>query len=157
MVARVNAVVEHLIARGCVDPGQVVLAGGSRGAFMAVHCAAALERVSAVVANMPATDLGILRAPELMAEGSLAHGLSLRLHAKRLTGKRLLVTIGDGDTRVGTDAAIDFCRLATRAGADVDLHVLHRDRAVAGENGHAGDIAQSVELGQAWLDRAVLA
>ncbi len=56
-----------------------------------------------------------------------------------------------------TDAAIEFCRLATRAGAQVDLHVLHRDPSVAGENGHAGTIPQSTQLAGAWLDRAVLA
>ena len=94
-----------------------------------------------------------------MTEGSLAHGLSLPLHATRLakTGKRLHVTIGDNDSRVGTDAAIEFCRLATRAGAQVDLHVLHRDPSVAGENGHAGTITQSTQLAEAWLDRTVLA
>ena len=156
MAARVTAVVSHLIDTGRADPACIILAGGSRTAFMALHCAAADPRIGAVIANKPMIDLLPLNEPKLMAAGSLACSLDLTAHAEAFAGKRLLVVIGAEDERVGTDKTIEFARLATRAGAEVDLHVVHHHEAVAGANGHNGVIPQSVELTQAWLDRSVL-
>ena len=143
--------ITHLVDTGRADPARIVLAGGSRGAFLALHCAKLDERVGAVVANMPATELGILREPSLLTDGSLASRLDLgNVDHNLFGGKRILVTIGAQDSRVGTDLAIDFSRRASTAGALVDLHVLYRGDE-GGENGHAGSIPQSVELAESFL------
>ena len=47
---RVSAVITHLVDTGRADAGRIFLAGGSRGAFLALHCAKLDERVGAVVA-----------------------------------------------------------------------------------------------------------
>ena len=48
MAARVTVVVSHLIDTGRADPESIILAGGSRCAFMALHCAVR-KRVPATV------------------------------------------------------------------------------------------------------------
>ena len=117
---------------------------------------AADPRIGAVIAIKPMIDFTPLNEPKLMTVGSLACSLDLTAHAKSFAEKRLLVVIGAKDERVGTNKSIEFARLATRAGAKVDLHVVHHEEEVAGSNGHNGVIPQSVELTRAWLDRSVL-
>ena len=61
--------ISHLVDTGRADPARITLAGSSRGAFIALHCAARDDRVGAVVAAKPVTELGVLQEPTLFDEG----------------------------------------------------------------------------------------
>lgn len=81
----------------------VMLVGVSRGGYLVLDMAD-IPEVSRVVALSPVTDLGQLRE----YRGYPAPPLNPDL----VKGKRTLLVIGNADTRVGTDAAMQYARAA---------------------------------------------
>jgi dienelactone hydrolase len=152
LVARLRAVLDHLIAAGLTDPDRVAACGTSRGGFAALHFAAAEPRVKCVAAFAPVIDLGALREFRGAEAQPLVRRLDISARADDLAGRALWLVIGDRDERVGTDHVIHFARRVTTASltkrrpARVDLHVLSEPK------GHTTP-AGAPEQGAAWIDQ----
>lgn len=132
---RLSTVLDHLIANGYTDPRRIAACGTSRGGFLATHFTAADHRVACVVGFAPVTDLAKLSEFQGMEKDTLTRKLSLANLAEALTGRWVLIGIGDQDQRVSTDAAIDFARKLTIARSRVQLHVFSEPRGHTTPNG----------------------
>ena len=127
--ASVTAVLDHLIAKGYVDPARVAVSGTSRGGFMALQAAAADARFRWVVAFAPVTDLTVLLEFKGMESEALTQRLSVINLAGKLAGRSIWMCIGNNDDRVGTEQAIALTRRVVAESvkeglkADVELHV----------------------------------
>lgn len=127
---RVNDVVEHLLSAKIADPTRISAAGTSRGGFMAFHAAAGNPRLRAVAAFSPVTDLLALREFSGQEDNPLVRRLALALTVEALADRAAWVAIGNADTRVDTDQAVDFTRALTAAslardlGGDITLQVV---------------------------------
>ena len=159
-VSKVSQVLGYLIREGYTDPQKAAVAGISRGAFVAMHVAAADPRFQYAVGFAPVTDLTELGEFAELKDNQLARSLSLAGIADKLAGRPLWVSIGNNDARVGTDKAIEFTRKVVAASVagktlpptevvDVELHVMPWP-------GHGGDLLRrAYDAGAAWLlDRA---
>jgi len=150
VTTRLSQVLDELIARGLADPRRIGAVGTSRGGFIALHFAAADPRVKAVAAFAPVTDLAALTEFKGAENAPLVRSLALGLQVKALAGRPVWLTIGDRDSRVGTDLTIQFARQLTSVSlenhkpARVDLHVIAEPR------GH-GLPAGSAENAANWL------
>jgi len=126
--ARATAVLDYLIEKRYADPNRIAASGTSRGGFMALHFAAADERVKCTVAFAPVTNLLRLREFEGMNDHPATVALSLANHAEKLAGRPIWICIGNRDDRVGTDDAIEFTRKVVAAtkteSSPVQLHVM---------------------------------
>lgn len=128
--ARVNAVVEHLVAKGMADPARIAAAGTSRGGFMALHAAAGNPRIRAVAAFAPVTDLTALREFTGQSSSPLVRRLAVAQATETLADRTVWITIGDADTRVDTGKAVALARMLERAAGacglppQVALHVV---------------------------------
>lgn len=128
--AKVSAAIDFLIASGCTDPDRIAVCGNSRGGFMALHAAAADERIKCAAAFVPVTDLLALREFEGMDTNPTVNDLALRHHAHKLAGRPVWIAIGSNDTRVSTDCAVELARKITGESIArglrplVDLHVV---------------------------------
>jgi dienelactone hydrolase len=151
---RLSQVLDQLIADGLADPRRIAAVGTSRGGFIALHFAAKDPRVQCVAAFAPVTDLAALTEFKGAETNALGQSLALGLQTKALAGRAVWLTIGDRDTRVGTDRAIQFARqltaasLARRRPALVELHVLAEPR------GHSLP-AGVAENAAAWLRKQI--
>jgi len=134
-VSKVSQVLDYLIRQGYTDPQKVAVAGISRGAFAAMHVAAADPRFRCAIGFSPVTDLIELGEFAELKNNQLARSLSLTEIAEKLAGRPLWVSIGNNDARVGTDKAIEFTRKVIAASVaqkkptsseviDVELHVM---------------------------------
>lgn len=128
--ARVNDIVEHLIARGIADPAQISAAGTSRGGYLAFQAAADNPRIRAIAAFAPVTDLLALNEFAGQDQNPLVQRLALMNEVERLSDRASWIIIGNADARVSTDKAVTFARaVAVRSQArclacDVTLQVL---------------------------------
>ena len=111
MLRRATRVLDTLVDEGVTDAEQVVAAGISRGAFIALHFAARDERVGAVAALAPVTDLERLAEFAGARAPAAVRALKLERVAHRLACRSIWIAIGSHDDRVGTE------------GARVSLHV----------------------------------
>ena len=147
---RLAIVLDHLISTGRTDPKQVAICGTSRGGFLAMHFAAFDDRVGAVAAFAPVTDLLMLREFGGAEENEIVNQYRFTELANRLAGRPVWIVIGDQDQRVGTDAAIAAARAITRASLErnvtsrVTLHVLPEPRGHTTPKG-------SVALAATWI------
>ena len=97
---------------------------------MALHFAAADERVKCTAAFAPVTSLLALREFTGMNEHAATKALALPNHADKLAGRPIWVCIGNQDDRVGTDEVIAFTRrvgaaaVAKGRAVPVELHVM---------------------------------
>lgn len=144
-VARVNRVVDHLIDDGAVDARRIVAIGTSRGAFCALHLAAADRRVKAVVGRSPVIDLRDLREFGSAGTDPKVAELSLESFVPALADRPVWLTIGNDDQRVNTDRTVAFARSLARSAhthpAPVSLRVgiSHGHEVPAGEDAAAAE------------------
>ena len=155
-VSKVSQVLGYLIREGYTDPQKAAVAGISRGAFVAMHVAAADPRFKCAIGVSPVTDLTELGEFTELKDNRLARALSLADIAEKLAGRPLWVSIGNNDTRVGTDKAIEFTRKVVAASVagkkrtpaeviDVELHVMPWP-------GHGGTlIGSAYDAAATWL------
>ena len=108
---RVNEVIEQLVATGVADPSRMAAAGTSRGGFMAFQAAAGNPRIRAIAAFAPVTDLLALREFAGQEQNPLAKRLALMNVVGSLADRAAWITIGNADTRVGTDKAMAFAEM----------------------------------------------
>jgi esterase FrsA len=104
--------IDYLIGQGLIDSQQLVVAGLSRGGFIATHLAARDSRIKTVLGFAPLTQLNPLEELKPFAAKSLDH-LSLSALVDRLIHIRLRFYIGNHDTRVGTDTCFSFIHTLT--------------------------------------------
>ena len=145
---RMSEVLDYLVAEGCSDPDRVAILGGSRGAFIGFHYAACDPRVKCIAGLIPLLALGHLHEFEGMDSDPATQALDVINKAQQFAGRKVLVIIGDQDSRAGADYAVAFARQVSKAAEDavVDLHVLSEPR------GHF-DPEGTTELTEAWLIR----
>lgn len=137
-VAEVNRkmtrVLDHLIADGYTDPAKVAICGTSRGGFLALHFAAHDERVRCAVGYALVTVLTALEEFRAAKDNELANSLALSRQADKLAGRAVWIAICEGDSRVGTDHAVDLARRIKDAASArkledrVELHVAKQPR-----------------------------
>ena len=149
---RLAQVLDHLIAAGYTDAARIAICGTSRGGFLALHFAAFDPRVVGVAAFAPVTDLRVLREFQGSGINPLLSALGLTEQAAQLAGRAVWVSIGDRDTRVGTDEAIALVRRVSAAAqaqglnARAELHVLPEPR------GHTTPTGAPEQAAQ-WINR----
>ena len=114
-VERVGRVLDQLVAERSVDERRIVAIGTSRGAFCALHLAAADSRVKAVAARSPVVDLRDLSEFASVATDPALAELSLESVVPALADRPVWISIGNDDRRVNTDRAIAFARSLARA------------------------------------------
>lgn len=114
--ARATAVLNYLVANGYTDRTRVAAMGISRGGFLAVHWMASNPNVAAVAAVCPVTKLRYVAEFAGMGPHALTDSLDLEKLASNINlRKPLWLTIGNNDTRVGTDLCISFARAVETA------------------------------------------
>ncbi len=151
-VAEVNRkmtrVLDHLIADGYTDPAKVAICGTSRGGFLALHFAAHDERVRCAVGYAPVTVLTAMEEFRAAKDNELAKSLALSRQADKLAGRAVWIAICEGDSRVGTEHAVDLARRIKDAASArkledrVELHVAKQPR---GHTTPPGASAKSAE------------
>ena len=114
---RASQVLDYLIAEKYTDPTRVAVVGSSRGGFIALHTAAADERIRAVVAFAPVTHLPVLTEFAGLDQHEATLALSAIHLADKLAGKSVWTAIGNLDKRVGTDDCIALTRAIVLASA----------------------------------------
>lgn len=114
-LARATSTLDHLITDGWADSQRVAACGTSRGGFLAFHFAAHDRRIRAVAGIAPVTDLAALREFSRLGPISGTQDLALVRLAPRLAGTPAWISIGNHDTRVGTEPAIAFARALVSA------------------------------------------
>ena len=134
MIARAGRVLDHLIAEGYTQPGNVATCGQSRGGYVAGHVTAADPRIRCAALFAPVTDLTVLSEFDGVGENPLVQSLSLFNRAHELAERAVWLLIGDRDARVGTDQTIRLARRISAAAAArqkesrVELHVIPEPR-----------------------------
>ena len=151
---RVNDVVVHLVTTGAAAPAHIAAAGTSRGGFMAFHAAAGNAKIRAVAAFAPVTDLFVLNEFSGLEQNPLVQRLALVNAAETLADRAAWITIGNADSRVGTDRAVAFAQALAAAsqargfGCDITLRVLPTP-------GHSGP-PEWYDEATAWFLRTVV-
>lgn len=148
-ISRARAVLDHLIREKSTDPSRIAAVGTSRGGFLAFHFAAAEPRVRCVGGISPVTDLFVLRKFHVTTEREASDAFSLSTLAPRLAKRPAWISIGNQDTRVGTENAIAFSR-ALVAAAGSDSERIPVDLMVHATPGHRSTEQDHVRLA-AWL------
>ena len=148
-IIRSKAVLDHLIRQNTADPDRIAAAGTSRGGFLAFHFAAAEPRIRCVGGISPVTDLFVLREFQATTHREAVDALSLSRLAPRLATRPAWISIGNRDTRVGTENAIAFSRaLVAATGADAER--IPVDLVVHATPGHRSTEEDHARLA-AWL------
>ena len=144
---RLKRVLDHLIETGQTDAGRVAACGTSRGGFIALHFAAADDRVKCVAAFAPVTDLEVLKEFNGLDRHPRTRSLALSRQADKLAARPVWLVIGDQDRRVGTDNTISLARQITSASREnnvpsqVELHVMPEPRGHTTPSGAAEQAA----------------
>lgn len=95
--------------------GMVVVAGISRGGWLAGHWAAREPRIRKVVEVAPVVDFGLLREASDRQDAPELQAVSQMTLVKTLAGTDMWIGIGCHDERVGTEASIAFARALVAA------------------------------------------
>lgn len=153
--SQVSHVVKQLFAENIVT--KCGFMGLSRGGFVALHIAALLEEIEFLSLFAPMTDLqAIVEFSDLPS--SFLDRFSPVNVAKSLAKKRVRISMGNADKRVGTKSAITFfqhlCQSAVDEGIRLPNHELHVVPSI-GYRGHGTDQKQFIE-GALWLKDLLL-
>jgi dienelactone hydrolase len=114
-VEEVRAVADQCIADGIVRADRCVIAGTSRGGYMACRVLADDDRFAAGAAFAPVTDWAALSEFEADMDRDDVQRLRLTEYADQLGGKSLFIAIGTSDARVDTSACSSFCKAVADA------------------------------------------
>tara|TARA_R110002111_G_scaffold262866_1_gene342057 strand:+ start:12561 stop:13352 length:792 start_codon:yes stop_codon:yes gene_type:complete len=149
---RLTQVIDYLVSTKITNADKIAVCGTSRGGYLAIQFAAHDQRVKAVAAFAPVTDLTVLREFKTHEKNPLVPALALMKQAEKLAGRPVWIIIGDRDERVGTDDSIAVARAITKSSLSkgltsrVDIHVIAEPR------GHTVPPG-ATELAGAWFQR----
>jgi dienelactone hydrolase len=132
-------VLDHLVRERYADPKRVAVCGTSRGGFCALHFAAAEPRVLAVTCVSPVTNLLALSEFSGVTEMQVRPFNAAQL-VDKLAGRAVWLSIGNDDSRVGTDDCIALARqlVATARRRQPDRRVVPVELVVGPADGHHG-------------------
>lgn len=130
-------VLDHLIEGGYTDPARVALSGTSRGAFCALHFAAAEPRIRVVTGVAPVTNPLALSEFAGVTPEQVAN-ISIDSMIDRLAGRTVGLSIGNDDQRVNTDDCISLARKLVTAARRLkpDMKVFPVELIVGPSPGH---------------------
>ncbi len=107
-VGQIKQAVDALTAQGALLPGQLAVAGLSRGAFVAAHAAAFIPEFRFILGFAPLTKPSAAKEFQNISSHPTVESLSLENLADKLIDRSLRFYIGNLDTRVGTRNCFDF-------------------------------------------------
>ncbi len=105
---RMRKVLDFLIKKGFTTADSVAVSGISRGGYLALQFAAFEPRVKSVVAFCPVVNLFSLSEFNGIEQDNIKPTFNLFSKVDLLSSKRIWITIGNKDNRVGTEQSINF-------------------------------------------------
>lgn len=139
--------IDHLISLGEFDPQKIAIGGLSRGGYASLRLAAIDDRLKTIVGYAPLT------SPSRLDEFGGESYAPLENEVDQLVQKNIWLSIGNADTRVGTELAFQFVhKLALKniemgvRSPQVELHV----KPSIGYRGH-GTSPETFKQGIEWL------
>ncbi len=144
-----RAVISECIRRGLAKPGRIVVAGTSRGGYMALRLLAGDDRVVAGAGFAPVTDWRMLTEFATVKNRADVADLRLANFAKRMTGRHVYLAIGKDDGRVSTEACRDLQRTLASAGSLVEFNLTDDKGHTMGAAGYE----KGARLLLQWIDK----
>ncbi len=139
--------IDHLISLGECDPQKIAVGGLSRGGYASLRLAAIDDRLKTIVGYAPLT------SPSRLDEFGGESYAPLENEVEKLVQKNIWLSIGNADTRVGSELAFQFVhKLALKnieigvRSPQVELHV----KPSIGYRGH-GTSPETFKQGIEWL------
>jgi len=102
-IARVEAVVEHVIQQRLAPEGRIVLIGTSRYGWLALAAMAHISEIGGAIGTQPVSYWPHLAEFEGLEANPIVQQYDLRRLAPRMPPRSVLVQVGYNDERVGTD------------------------------------------------------
>lgn len=109
---------DELIKSGWIDPAKLAVAGLSRGAFFAMHIAARVSEISAILGFAPMTFLSYQRDFADLQEHPLVKALSPLLLTDKIFDRAFRFYIGNRDIAVGTERCFILLQALTAKAYD---------------------------------------
>jgi pimeloyl-ACP methyl ester carboxylesterase len=150
-----GAICQQLIDQGWITEGKFLAAGLSRGGFAAFHLLARFPYFSGVCAFAPVTSL--LELPEF--DGiPLAIEYGVEKFLPELTGKNIYISIGNRDTRVGTEASIRLALALVEENHAAGIRALPVELCLFPARGHRGHGTppERFAAGARWMEKLLL-
>lgn len=139
--------IDRLISSGEFDPEKIALGGLSRGGYASLRLAAVDSRIKTIVCYAPLT------SPSKLDEFGGKSFAPVENEVEKLIQKNIWLSIGNADTRVGTESAFNFVhKLALKniekgvRSPQVELHI----KPSIGYRGH-GTSPETFRQGIDWL------
>jgi hypothetical protein len=146
-IEEAQAVLDHCIEQGWAKPDRIVVTGISRYAYMALRLMAADERLNIGGGFAPVTDWRDLSEIKEMKERPEIIDLRLSNFADQLAGKKIYLSIGNHDDRVGTLSCCQFFLDLNAANQEKGFDRSQIDFFVTPDIGH--------RCGDAWYQRGM--
>jgi alpha-beta hydrolase superfamily lysophospholipase len=109
-----RAVISECLRRGLAKPGKIIVAGTSRGGYMALRLLSGDDRVVAGAGFAPVSDWRMLTEFATVKDRADVADLRLANFAKRMAGRHVYLAIGKSDERVSTEACRELhCALVS--------------------------------------------
>lgn len=142
--------IEFAIQKQLIDPHHMAVGGLSRGAFVAAHMAARVEKFQTLLGFAPLTQLGAIKEFKELQDHQMVRKYDLTHLASKLENRRIRLYIGNCDKRVSTRSCFDFAMSIsepkqTRA-AELELFI---NKSI-GQSGH-GTAPEIFKQGVEWI------
>ena len=135
---RVSSVITQLIDSDIIDPERIAVAGLSRGAFVAAHCAAMDPRIRILLGFAPLTRPGYQKEFTDMQELPAIQGLALDHLGENLYNRTIRFYIGNRDIRVGTRNSFEVIEAWTEAAFERKIRSPKIELVITPSIGHQG-------------------
>lgn len=146
----VEKAIEFAIQKQLIDPDHMAVGGLSRGAFVAAHMAARVEKFQTLLGFAPLSQLGAIKEFKEMQERTEVRKYDLTHLASKLENKRTRLYIGNCDKRVSTRSCFEFamsiCERKQTKAAELELFI---NKSI-GQSGH-GTSPEIFKQGAEWI------
>ena len=149
-IDKVNHVVAALQAQGALIDGRLAIAGLSRGAFLATHCAASNRKFRWILGFAPLTQPAFAKEFQEINQHPLVESLSLEYLTERLVDREVRFYIGNLDMRVSTRLCFDFIEKLAQSSKARSPNVELIIGPSIGRDGH-GTAKQVFHEGAQWI------
>lgn len=145
--------IEFAIKEKFVNPQKMAIGGLSRGGFIAAHLAAMDIRFRHLLCFAPLTYLNKLKEFAPLKDDPLIQSYNLIHLADKLLDRRIRISIGNHDTRVGTRQCFDFAMAISekKKNAPLEMHIYPS----VGQMGH-GTPPDIFKAGADWIAQALV-